>query len=344
VAEFLSHPPHPAPVLTLNPHVLSLFARVSVICGFSLDQVLREVDPSGYDTADTATYPDIDVLVRLHEAAVAHSTRAHFPFVLGNYFAFDQAPEIDAYLASCTSLRQVLPLLGDLPILLNPELHADYAIDAETVTIRFDLHGRNERQGYATYMEVVIAVVTRLIEQMMGQALDFDVFFRHPPMIAPADYRRQYHTDPVFGAEHDGIRFPIRYLDLELPHRSATLHAKAQLRLERRLQELRADSGLAHTLEVLLSQKPSMSIRDVATRLKMGERSLQRSLKEAGTSFIDIQTAVRSSAARTMLMDRALDIDAIAAKLGFSDRTTFTRAFTKWTGVSPSQYRREVFK
>ncbi len=344
MAESLSPTPHSAQVLTLNPHVLSLFARVSVICGFNLDQVLREVDPDGYDTADSATYPDIDVLVRLHEAAIAHSTRAHFPFVLGNYFAFDQAPEIDAYLASCTSLRQILPLLNDLPILLNPELHAGYDIEADAVAIHFDLHGRDERRGYATYMEVVIGVVTRLIEQIIGQALDFEIFFRHAPLVVNADYRRQYHTDPVFGAERDGIRFPIRYLDLELPHRSTTLHAKAQLRLERRLQELRADSGLAHTIEVLLTQKPSLSIKDVALRLKLGERSLQRSLKEAGTSFIDIQTAVRSSAARTMLMDRALDIDAIATKLGFADRTTFTRAFTKWAGVSPSQYRREVFK
>lgn len=331
-------------MLTLNPHILSLFARVSVICGFSLDTALREVDAEGYDAADSAAQPELPVLVRLHEAALRLATRAHFPFVLGNYFAFDQAPEIDAYLASCTSLRQIVPLLGDLPILINPELHADSRLDGETVKIRFELLGRDERAGYAGYMEVVIAVTARLIEQIMGQPIEFIIHFRHAPLVALAEYRRQYHCAPVFQADHDGLSFPVRLLDEQLPHRSATLHAKAQLRLERRLQQLRADSGLARTVEILLAQRPSMTMSQVAARLKLGERSLQRALKDAGTSFIALQTAARCAAARTLVLDPTLDIDTIATKLGFADRSSFTRAFTRWTGQSPRQFRRRTLR
>lgn len=327
--------------IQINPHVLSLLARVSVLCGFSLDEVLLEVAPDGYDTADSAPFHlNLSLLERLHESAIARSTRAHFPFLLANYFAFDHAPEVDTYLRSSQSLRQILPLLRDLPILVHPALHGGSYEDGDAVIGWIALRRHGEPREFPSYIEIVISVMTRLMEQVMNQPIPFDVYFRHQPLIDLREYQRQFHSTPRFGADFDGVRFPADLLDRELPHRSATAHAKARLRLERRLQELQADAGPARTVEILLAQNPALSMKEVSDRLKLSERSLQRSLNTAGRSFSDIQTQVRREAAQSMLRDRALEIDSIASKLGFSDRSSFSRAFSRWTGISPREYRR----
>lgn len=328
--------------LQINPHVLSLLARVSVICGFRLDEVLAEVAPEGYDTADEAPFHlSLAALQRLHEVAIAHSTRAYFPFTLASYFAFDHAPELDAYLASSQSLRHILPVLRELPILLHPALRGDFAVEGEELQIRLELSRDGQRLEFPSYLEIVISVMTRLMEQVMGRPIDFAVHFRHQPLVAVEEYVRQFHARPAFGAAFDGVCLPVHWLDEPLPQRSATLHAKARLRLERRLQELQMDAGLGRTVEVLLSQNPALTMAAASARLKRSERSLQRGLQEAGTSFSSLQSQVRRRVAEAMLLDRDLDIDAISAKLGFADRSSFSRAFSKWTGMSPQRFRRQ---
>lgn len=331
-------------MLTLNPLDLSLFARVSVICGFSLDKVLLETDPEGYDTAESATYLDIETLGRLHKVALKYSRRAHFPFMLGNYFAFDHTPEMDAFLTSSASVRDILPLLKDLPLLLHPELSARHHLNGDQISIEFDLVRQGQRLESPAYIEVVVVVATRLIEQVLGEPLDFEIHFQHQPLVDPGEYQRQFHTLPRFSADRDQISFPSKYLDLKLPHRSSTLHAKAQLRLRRRIQERRQETGLVKAIAVLLSQCPSLTLKEVGERLNMGLRTLQRDLKEAGTSYSELQRMARHRLAKEMLRDPDLDIADVAQKIGFADRTSFSRAFCEWEGQSPSQYRRCAMK
>ncbi len=329
-------------MLTLNPLDLSLLARVSVICGFSLDKVLLETDPEGYDTSESAPYLAFDTLTRLHSIALRYAGRAHFPFMLGNYFAFDHTPEIDAFLTSSACVRDILPLLPNLPVLLHPELHADYRVDPERTTITFELSRQGVRLESPAYVEVVVVVATRMIEQVLGQPLDYGIRFRHQPLVALSEYQRQFHHAPVFGAATNTVSFPSKYLDLQLPHRSSTLHAKAQLRLRRRLQERQLETGLVNAIEVLLLQSPSLTIQEISSQLGRSPRTLQRELKEAGTAYSTLHKSVRYRLAREMLRSRDLEISDIAHKLGFADRTSFSRAFCEWEGQSPSRYRRQM--
>ena len=77
----------------------------------------------------------------------------------------------------------------------------------------------------------------------------------------------------------------------------------------------------------------------VARSLHMSESAFQKKLRLAGTSYQQVLDATRSELARHYLADPAISVDEVAYLLGFSDCSNFIRAFKRWLGTTPSEYR-----
>jgi AraC-like DNA-binding protein len=78
----------------------------------------------------------------------------------------------------------------------------------------------------------------------------------------------------------------------------------------------------------------------LAKKLGISARSLQRRLKSEGTSHRMLLAKARANAACSLLKSSDLTIDAVAKRVGFSERRAFERAFRRWTGHTPASYRR----
>ncbi|WP_037986895.1 AraC family transcriptional regulator [Teredinibacter turnerae] len=83
-----------------------------------------------------------------------------------------------------------------------------------------------------------------------------------------------------------------------------------------------------------------LSIGHVAEELNLSKRTLQRRLQQMDVSFADLRDQVRFHHSIDYLIKQHLSIDSISASLDFSDRTSFTNAFKRWTGLSPSTFRK----
>jgi AraC-like DNA-binding protein len=81
------------------------------------------------------------------------------------------------------------------------------------------------------------------------------------------------------------------------------------------------------------------SLAAIASELAMSERSVQRSLTEESTSYREIVDEVRKDLALSHLSQPGATAADVAFLLGFSEPSAFTRAFRRWTGSSPSQFR-----
>jgi len=88
---------------------------------------------------------------------------------------------------------------------------------------------------------------------------------------------------------------------------------------------------------------PSGKVTDqaVAEALYMHVRSLQRKLKDEGTTFKALLNGVRQELAYHYIRDSRLNVNEISFLLGFSDISSFSRAFKRWTGEPPSAYRQQ---
>ena len=81
------------------------------------------------------------------------------------------------------------------------------------------------------------------------------------------------------------------------------------------------------------------ALATVASELAMSERSIQRSLREENTSYRELVDEVRKDLALQHLSRPGTSATDVAFLLGFSEPSAFTRAFRRWTGLPPTQFR-----
>ncbi|MEO0990492.1 MAG: AraC family transcriptional regulator ligand-binding domain-containing protein, partial [Pseudomonadota bacterium] len=133
--------------------------------------------------------------------------------------------------------------------------------------------------------------------------------------------------------------------DAERPFLSVNhgMYSVFEPELRLRLSELQAEVSLADRLRAALMEVMSSGrtgIGDVAPRLGMSARSLQRRLNEADTSYQAELTALRTRLAVDYLKNTAHSSAEISYLLGYSDPNSFVRAFGTWTGTTPEAMRR----
>jgi AraC-like DNA-binding protein len=153
---------------------------------------------------------------------------------------------------------------------------------------------------------------------------------------------------PIYGCADNAIVADNAQLDRALGFANLAVAQASEDTLERyRAQWAAQDPRAQLPMQIatlLKSLLPSGEPRqeDVAERLAISLRSLQRRLMEAGTSYRDVLNQTRHQLALHHLSQPELSVGEIAFLLGFSEVSAFTRAFRRWTGLSPRGWRQQA--
>jgi AraC-like DNA-binding protein len=92
-------------------------------------------------------------------------------------------------------------------------------------------------------------------------------------------------------------------------------------------------------LSLMIESEEAPTMKRIVAAAGTSARTFQRQLEEEGTSFSELLADVRRSETLRRLQERKLTIGDIATDLGYSDQASFTRAFRRWTGAPPGQFR-----
>jgi AraC-like DNA-binding protein len=170
------------------------------------------------------------------------------------------------------------------------------------------------------------------------------VWFRHsaPGAAQLTEYARVLGAPVRFGAPEDRFILPIEHLDQPLPSANPVLLQLFERHAEEALRAIGEQDSRAKQVARVLSQKLKGSVPaldEVARELAMSSRNLQRTLREAGTSYQSLLDDVRRDLAIRHLADPATSAGQVGFLLGFSEPSAFHRAFRRWTGKPPSAFR-----
>lgn len=140
------------------------------------------------------------------------------------------------------------------------------------------------------------------------------------------------------------IVFAKSYLDLPLVMADPTSARMAREQCKKELCSLAGQAGVAGIVRELAFDEVAgfCSIEDVAKALCMSERTLQRQLVAAGTSYSQILDELRHQKALQLLKDRNVCLKTVSNQLGYTNVTNLTRAFKRWTGMSPTEFRESI--
>jgi AraC-like DNA-binding protein len=148
--------------------------------------------------------------------------------------------------------------------------------------------------------------------------------------------------DLAFGCEDSG--FAVARLELERPMRHPdaraveTLSPLVEAELGTRPSGASLTARVAAHLAVSLPE--GADVGEVARAMHMSARTLQRRLEQEQTRFTEVLDRARLDLSRRLLGDPTIALTDIAYRLGFADLATFSRAFKRWTGKPPGQWRR----
>jgi AraC-like DNA-binding protein len=333
-----------------NPRIpfltLPNWIKAAAHCGFSIDPLLRD---QGIETdlihLETDTV-GVQQLLLLMEACVARTHGRHFPFVLGETFAFDYMPDIGTFLSTSASLRESLRVFDWVRAFIHPSLrvHLEEHGDEASLVLEFDgLEG-----GPSPYfVEAIFASTYKFGRSLLGTHAAFrHLCLRYPAPAYAAEYADYFCIPILFGQPRHTLAFRRELLDVPLGGASPVLHRQAEYRVQRQLTTLPAgaarESGAAALIRQSFADHPRLlrqGIVHLAGALGLHPRTLQRRLREENMRFGELQAQARFRQAADWLGAGDLSIEQISERLGFSDRRSFTRAFTRWSGISPSSFR-----
>lgn len=159
----------------------------------------------------------------------------------------------------------------------------------------------------------------------------------------PADrdaYELAMRHVPIYGCDDNTLVIADEVLMLPLPTANAALARINEDAAARYLADLEGDAFQRQLKQLIQDRLPDgdPSQEDIAQRLSMTTRSLQRRLADDGTTYREILNDLRHKLALEYLSQGIYSISEVAYLLGFAELSAFTRAFKRWTGVSPSAW------
>jgi AraC-like DNA-binding protein len=207
----------------------------------------------------------------------------------------------------------------------------------------FTLNGRpHHRRGASLANECALAAVTSALRQSVGMPLaPREVTFRHAAPSTDRFHREFFGCAVAFQAPLDALHLSSEQLSQRTLLADEGLSAYLLAQLDD-LRAQRSERSLVAAVrgavaDSLPDGQPSRS--QIARRLGMSERTLHRRLADDGESFQTLATQARREAAESLLGSQHHNLVDVAFLTGFSDQTAFTRAFKRWTGMTPASYR-----
>ncbi len=289
----------------------------------------------------------IDHITRLWRAAVHCTQDAGFGLKAGAGVGPASFNVVGFLLQSAPTLRGAFALVQTYQRLISDGGRFQTIAGADACWVVY--HPRQGQLAFSPHqIEAVLAAVVVFARWVTGSALRPQrVQFSQARIGPQAGYREVFQCPVEFEQAFSGVLLANALLDAPLPQANAQLAAAHHQHAAARLAALSRQDGLAQTLRVWIAsqlhapgQAPTRA--QAARALGLTERTLARRMQPEGLSFSGLLDTLRRDAALQAVAQTTRTLSEIGQALGYAEPSVFNRAFRRWTGGTPGQWRRRA--
>ncbi len=206
------------------------------------------------------------------------------------------------------------------------------------------LHREGERRlGMRLSNEASIASIVSISRQSSTEELTpLAVHFKHAAPHSLVDHEAFFGCRLHFESDRDAVYLSNEALQTPNKLGDESISSFFDTHLERELSKLEDDSSLERRVQIRISQSLSEgvpAISDVARHFGMSGRTLQRRLSDRGLSYQALVDESRRQLSNRLLQQTDYELAEVAFMTGFSEQSSFSRAFKRWAGQTPRSYR-----
>lgn len=191
--------------------------------------------------------------------------------------------------------------------------------------------------------DLILTILMHMCRFNFGQELNAtEIKLARPELVCAKKLKSYFGTDVQFDAERTSITIARTAADMELSSANKQIALMHDEMLMRYIVAIKKGDIVQQVKSIILENLPDGQVTDklVASELNLSERSMQRRLKEHKTTFRFLLDNVREMVAKQYIENPRNRMSDIAFLIGFSEQSAFSRAFKKWTGKSPVEYRK----
>ncbi len=196
--------------------------------------------------------------------------------------------------------------------------------------------------------EYCMVVALNIIRMMAGsQWAPQEVQFAHQAPRDSSEHLRVFRAPVCFGCASNAFVTDREFIERQVPAASRHLYKILKQYLELVLKEIPAENGLVTSVRQAIAElirNGAPGLTRVAKKMAMSPRTLQRQLKRDGVDFKKLVDDTRRLSALNYLRNPRSTLTEIAFLLGYSELSAFNRAFKRWTGSTPLNYRRKLLR
>jgi len=254
---------------------------------------------------------------------------------LGNALQVGHLDMVGALLMSCETLGEALEALLEYYPIVGEGGEFVPRDEGGQLCLAYQPHYQTRREER---VEAVLGSLVHLSHWITGDRIQpLELRFEHAARADEARYIELLGCPLQFAAGENGLLFDRA--DLAVPLIQANAPMREHLRgLANSLLERLGQQSLAVRVQQQLRAQPRWGKERIAEQLELSGRHLNRKLAEEGTSFKLLRDQVLYQMAEQLLRDSPR-LAEVAERLGFSDESAFAKAFRRWSGTTPGQFR-----
>jgi AraC-like DNA-binding protein len=277
---------------------------------------------------------------RLLATCAARSNCADFGLLVGQRSGLGAMSALGLLLQSAPDVRTALHELISLLPLRDPSAFLTLWSYESEASLSFSVCERTS-DDIRQICDAGIAIMFNMLRTLCGPdwlPIEVTLPYRRPSDIAPL--QRFFKAPLRFDSEEGALVFRSDWLGRKLPAANAEVHHFIKARLvDERVAEPRGLAGAVRRILTSELLNRGSSAERIARLFGMHRRTLSRRLKHEGTNFKTMLEEARYDAARHLIAATSLPLAEIAVALGYSESSAFTRAFSRWSGATPSSWR-----
>ena len=216
--------------------------------------------------------------------------------------------------------------------------------DADGVAVVMRMRTR-EPAIEAYLCEELITSCINLCRGLLGPAFkEQRIDLGYAPPRHAARYSEYFDAPVRFACRDTRVVIARHWLSVPMPAANPDTARQMLALCRAQMPSEQPPASIVHTLERRLALQVSGNpkLTDLAAELHLTDRTLRRQLRAAGTGFRELHDKVRARCAQELLQRPEMPISQVAAAVGFHDVRDFRRAFKRWTGSLPSDFRKQA--